>query len=79
MNFIFHEFHGWNFVLLRWFLIHIVHNNGCKENMKCELKTFQFAFNMLEFNFEGSLNFERVWFFCGTFSRHEKIQTIDNL
>jgi hypothetical protein len=31
--------------------------------MKCELKTFQFALNMLKFNLEGSLNFERVWIF----------------
>jgi len=31
--------------------------------MKCELKTFQVALNMLKFNLEGSLNFERVWFF----------------
>jgi len=28
--------------------------------MKCELKTFQFALNMLKFNLEGSLNFQRV-------------------
>jgi hypothetical protein len=40
--------------------IHIIHKNGCKENMNCELKTFQFALNMLKFNLEGSLNFERA-------------------
>jgi hypothetical protein len=43
--------------------MHINHKNECKENMKCELKTFQFALNMLKFNLEASLNFERVWFF----------------
>jgi hypothetical protein len=26
--------------------------------MNCELKTFQFALNILKFNLEGSLNFE---------------------
>jgi len=31
--------------------------------MKCELKTFQFARSMLNFDLEGTLNFERVWFF----------------
>jgi hypothetical protein len=40
--------------------MHIIHKNECKENMKCELKTFQFALNMLKFNLEASLNFERV-------------------
>jgi hypothetical protein len=40
----------------------IIHKNGCEENMKCELKTFQFALNMLKFNLD-SLNFERVWIF----------------
>jgi len=28
--------------------------------MNYELKTFQFALNMLKFNLEGSLNFERA-------------------
>jgi len=54
------NFHGWTFVPLRWLQIHIIHKNGWKENMNCELKTFQFALNMLKFNLEGSLNFERA-------------------
>jgi hypothetical protein len=57
------NFYGWTYVPLRWFLIHIVHKIARKENMKCEFKTFQFALSMLKFNLEGSLNFERVWFF----------------
>jgi hypothetical protein len=28
--------------------------------MTCELKTFELALNMLKFNLEGSLNFERT-------------------
>jgi hypothetical protein len=60
INFIFHEnFHGLTSVPLMMALF-IIHKNGCKENMKCELKTFQFARSMLDFDLEGSLNFERV-------------------
>ncbi len=75
MNFIFHEFSWMNFLFHEdGFKIHIIHKNGCKENMKCELKTFQLALNMLKSNLEGSLNFERVWFFFWgrSFSRSEK-------
>jgi hypothetical protein len=43
--------------------MHINHKNECKENMKCELKTFQFALNMLKFNIEARLNFEGSDFF----------------
>jgi len=38
----------------------MIHKNGCKENMTCQLKTFELALNMLKFNLEGSLNFERT-------------------
>jgi hypothetical protein len=40
--------------------------------MKCELKTFQVALNMLKVNLEGSLNFERVWFFWAEVSADHK-------
>ncbi len=40
--------------------------------MKCELKTFQFALNMLKFNLEGSLNFERVGIFWAEVSANLK-------